>query len=99
MYNVLIVLLKIFLKDLFLRMETVIGLMYYPKKIKQYNNRVHVSTKLTPIQASSKENEGFVYKKLLDKVKKIEPKFQVIDLVRKLIFKTTFSKGHTTNLS
>ena len=30
---------------------------------KQYNNRIHPSTKLTPIQANSKKNEGFVYKK------------------------------------
>ena len=28
---------------------------------KQYNNRVHTSTKLTPIQASLKKSEGFVY--------------------------------------
>ena len=32
-----------------------------PTKTKQYNNRVHTSTKLTPIQASLKKNEGFVY--------------------------------------
>ena len=34
---------------------------------KQYNNRIHSSTKLTPIQASLKKNEGYVYKNLLDK--------------------------------
>ena len=37
---------------------------------KQYNNRIHSSTKLTPIQASLKKNEGLVYKILLDKRKK-----------------------------
>ena len=37
---------------------------------KQYNNRIHSSTKLTPIQASLKKNEGYVYKNLLDKRKK-----------------------------
>ena len=37
---------------------------------KQYNNRVHSSTKLTPIQASLEKNEGFVYKNLLDKRRK-----------------------------
>ena len=31
-----------------------------PTITKQYNNRVHSSTKLTPIQASLKKNEGFV---------------------------------------
>ena len=29
---------------------------------KQYNNGVHISTKLTPIQASLKKNGGFVFK-------------------------------------
>ena len=37
---------------------------------KQYNNRIHSSTKLTTIQASLKKNEGYVYKNLLDKRKK-----------------------------
>ena len=40
----------------------------------QYNNRIHSSTKLTPIQASLKKNEGYVYKNLLDKRKKVKPK-------------------------
>ena len=31
-----------------------------PTITKQYNNRIHSSTKLTPIQASLKKNEGFV---------------------------------------
>ena len=53
-----------------------------PTITKQYNNRIHSSTKLTPIQASLKKNEGFVYKNLLDKRKKMKPKFQVNDLVR-----------------
>ena len=76
-----------------------IGLMYYLKKTKQYNNKVHSSTKLTPIQASLKKNEGYVYKNLLDKRKKIKPKFQVNDLVRTADLKKTFSKGDTTNWS
>ena len=66
---------------------------------KQYNNKVHSSTKLTPIQASLKKNEGYVYKNLLDKRKKIKPKFQVNDLVRTADLKKTFSKGDTTNWS
>ena len=66
---------------------------------KQYNNRVHSSTKLTPIQASLKKNEGFVYKNLLDKRKKVIPKFQINDLVRTADLKKTFSKGDTTNWS
>ena len=64
-----------------------------PTITKQYNNKVHSSTKLTPIQAS------FVYKNLLDKRKKIKPKFQINDLVRTADLKRTFSKGDTTNWS
>ena len=70
-----------------------------PTITKQYNNRIHSSTKLTPIQASLKKNEGFVYKNLLDKRKKIQPKLQVNDLVRTADLKKTFSKGDTTNWS
>ena len=66
---------------------------------KQYNIRVHTSTKLTPIQASLKKDEGMVYNNLLDKRKKIKPKFQVNDLVRTADLKKTFSKGDTTNWS
>ena len=32
-----------------------------PTITKQYNNKVHSSTKLTPTQASLKKNEGYVY--------------------------------------
>ena len=66
---------------------------------KQYNNRIHSSTKLSPIQASLKKNEGYVYKNLLDKRKKVKPKFQINDLVRTADLKRTFSKGDTTNWS
>ena len=66
---------------------------------KQYNNRIHSSTKLSPKDASLKKNEGFVYKNLLDKRKKVIPKFQMNDLVRVADLKKTFSKGDTTNWS
>ena len=66
---------------------------------KQYNNRIHSSTKLTPIQASLKKNESFVYKNLLDKRNKIKAKYQINDLVRVADLKKTFSKGDTTNWS
>ena len=46
-----------------------------------------------------KENEGYVYKNLLDKRNKIKPKFQKNDLVRTADLKKTFSKGDTTNWS
>ena len=70
-----------------------------PTITKQYNNRIHSSTKLTPKDASLKKNEGFVYKNLLDKRKKIKQKFQINHLVRTADLKRTFSKGDTTNWS
>ena len=54
---------------------------------------------MTPIQASLKKNEGYVYKNLLDKRKKITAKIQINDLVRAADLKKTFSKGDTTNWS
>ena len=66
---------------------------------KQYNHRVHSSTKLSPKDASLKKNEDYVYKKLLDKRKKIKPKYKIGDLVRAADLKKTFSKGDTTNWS
>ena len=51
---------------------------------------------MTLIQASLKKNEGFVYNSLLDKRKKILPKFQANDLVRKADLMKTFSKSDTT---
>ena len=70
-----------------------------PKITKQYNNKVHSSTKLTPIQASLQKNEGYVYNNLLDKRKKVKQKFQINDVVRTADLKKTFSKGDTTNWS
>ena len=70
-----------------------------PTITKQYNNRIHSSTKLSPKDASLKKNEGCVYKNLLDKRNKIKPKFQINDLVRTADLKKTFSKGDTTNWS
>ena len=70
-----------------------------PTITKQYNNRIHTSTKLSPKSASVKKNEGFVYKSLLDKRKKVTPKFQINELVRTADLRRTFSKGDTKNWS
>ena len=70
-----------------------------PTITKQYNNRIHSSTKLSPKDASLKKNEGYVYKNLLDERNKIKSKFQINDLVRTADLKKTFSKGDTTNWS
>ena len=70
-----------------------------PTTTKQYNNRIHSSTKLTPKDASLKKNEGFVYKNLLDKRKKVKPKYEIGDLIRTADLRKTFSKGDMTNWS
>ena len=70
-----------------------------PTITKQYNNRIHSSTKLTPIQASLKKNGGYVYKNLLDKRKKLKAKYEIGNLVRTADLKKTFSKSDTTNWS
>ena len=70
-----------------------------PTITRQNNNRIHSSTKLTPIQASLKNNEGYVYNNLLDKRMKVNPKFQVNDLIRTTDLKKTLSKEDTTNWS
>ena len=54
---------------------------------------------MTPIQASLRKNEGYVYKNLFDKRKKIKPKYEIDDLVRTADLKKTFSKSDTTNWS
>ena len=51
---------------------------------------------MTPIQASSKKNEGYVYKNFLNKREKMNPKFQLNDLIRTADKKKTFSKRDTT---
>ena len=66
---------------------------------KQYNNRIHSSTRLSPKDASLKKNEGIVYKNLLDKRNKIKLKYEIGNLVRTADLKKTFSKGDTTNWS
>ena len=70
-----------------------------PTITKQYNIRIHSSTKLNRIQASLKKNEGFVCNILLDKRKKMKRRFQVNGLARTAGVKRTFSKGDTTNWS
>ena len=67
--------------------------------IKKYNNTVHSSTKMTPIQASKITNQKRVLNNLQGKSKKQKPKFKLGDLVRTADIDETFSKGDTTNWS
>ena len=70
-----------------------------PDLVEDYNNTVHSSTKLTPIDASKKKNELTVWRNLYpDRYKKynITPKFSVGDEVRITKKKKVFEKGYTT---
>ena len=70
-----------------------------PSVIKQYNNTVHHSTKMTPVQASKKPNERQVYTNLQAKRVRRKPNFDLGDLVRTADIKRVFSKGDSTNWS
>ena len=70
-----------------------------PSVIKQYNNTIHSSTKMTPIQASKKSNQKLVCSNLRDDRVKRQPKYKLGDLVRTSDIKKVFSKGDSTNYS
>ena len=70
-----------------------------PSIVKQYNNTIHSSTKMTPIQASKKSNQKIVYNNLRDERVKRQPKFHLSQLVRTADIKRVFSKGDSTNWS
>ena len=67
--------------------------------IKQYNNTIHHSIKMTPVQARKKSSEKLVYYNLQDRRIKGQPKFKLGDLVRTADIKRVFSKGDSTNYS
>ena len=70
-----------------------------PSVVKQYNNTIHSSTKMTPIQASKKSNEKIVYNNLKDNRETQKPKFKLGQLVHTADIKRVFSKGDSTNWS
>ena len=70
-----------------------------PSVVKQYNNTVHHSIKMKPIDASNKLNPKLVYNNLKDDRKVRKPKFKLGDLVRTADIKKVFSKGDSTNWS
>ena len=67
--------------------------------IKKYNNTIHNSTKMTPIQASKKSNEKLVSENLKDNREIQKPNFHLGQLVRTADIKRGFSKGDSTNWS
>ena len=70
-----------------------------PSVIKQYNNTIHHSIKMTPVQTSKKSNQKLVYHNLRDDRQKQRPKFDLGDLIRTADIKKVFSKGDSTNWS
>ena len=70
-----------------------------PSVIKQYNNTVHHSTQMTPIQASIKSDEKIVYNNLKNNRENQKPKLKLGQLVRTANIKRVFSKGDSTNYS
>ena len=67
--------------------------------IKKYNNTIHHSTKMTPIDASKRKNEEEIYNNLVDKRNKRKPKYKVGEFVRTADKRSIFSKGDSTNWS
>ena len=64
--------------------------------VNNYNETVHSSTKMTPIEASKKENEDRVWMNMYGFLKPgMTPKFSVGDKVRITKKKKTFEKGYT----
>ena len=70
-----------------------------PSVIKQYNNIIHSSTKMKPIDASKKSNEKEVYSNLQEKRWNLNPKIKLGQLVRTADFKRVFIKDDSTNYS
>ena len=70
-----------------------------PDLVREYNNTRHSSIKMTPVQASKKENELSVWRNLYPEhreIHDINPKFSVGYKVRIFKIKKTFEKGYTT---
>ena len=71
-----------------------------PQLMENYNNSIHRSIKMTPVEASLTENETLVRNNLYGEVKKIKlkrPKYKLGDLVRISIKSDTFTRGYTPN--
>ena len=65
--------------------------------VNNYNNTIHSSIKMTPVEASDKKNKNRVWFTLNGKVRTypIKPMFSVGDKVRITKKKTVFEKGYT----
>jgi len=65
--------------------------------VERYNNTSHSSIKMTPVEASNKENEVRVYRNLYQEFQRrpLRVKFKIGDKVRILKKKGLFEKGFT----
>ena len=64
--------------------------------VKQYNNTIHSSIKMTPKEASCRENENKVWRNLYPEFgKTLTPKCSIGDCIRITKKKKTFDKGYT----
>ena len=70
-----------------------------PSVIKNYNNTIHSSTKMKPIDAFKKSNEKLVDSNFQDRRIKQQPKFKLGQPARTADIKRVFSKGDSTNWS
>ena len=70
-----------------------------PSIVKQYNNILHHSIKMTPVQASKKSNENLISNNLRDKIEFQKPKFKLCQKVRTSVIRKVFSIGDSTNYS
>ena len=70
-----------------------------PSVINQYNNTIHNSTKMKPIDASEKAKEKSVFSNLKDNRQKHKPKLKLGQLVRTADTKRVFNEGDSTNWS
>ena len=71
------------------------------KLLTEYNNKKHSTIKMTPIEASKKDNEEIVWNNLNNKVNIVtsKQKFKVGDTVRISRIKAVFEKGYLPNWS
>ena len=68
-----------------------------PSVIKQYNNKIHHSVKMTPVQASKTATIKIVHSNLQDRRVKQKPKINLGQIIRTADIKTVFPKGDSTN--
>ena len=70
-----------------------------PSVFKQYDDTIHHSNKMTPIQASKKSNQKIVCSNLKDNREVRKHKFKLGQLIRTSDIKRVISKGDSTNYS